>query len=167
MKKTQITFSLLIVLLFSVASCRKVPRKTYRLSGIYNLTKIEQTIIADGVSSTETFEEPGFLYLRYEGFNGTTLNPGVLNVNDETNEALQCLDEIGGSTIFDWAIVDEDLVWERSYNEAGWPVFDSCFFSIDQDKKFKKVISYESDRVLPDGSTYNVQEVFYMKLKKD
>jgi len=158
---------LLISASIFIFSCEKDERITYRMSGIYILSKIEQTQTLNGNTTETTFEDPGFLYLRYDGYHEATFNPGVLNVNEETEPNLYCLDEIGEETIFDWAMIGEELVWERSYNEFGWPVSDSCFFEIKKDKKFKKEIRYTDQRTDADGNTLEIEEIFYMKLKED
>lgn len=137
------------------------------MSGIYIIKKIEQVVIKGGAEETYTYTDPGFLYLRYDGYNIFPQNPGVLNVDDATEDSLYCLNDVNGEIEFGWMTEEEEkLIWQPTY-ELGYAGTQFCTFEILQDKKFKKKIQYSTTITPPDGSLVQIEETFFMKLKKD
>jgi hypothetical protein len=156
----------LLILLFMLG-CRKEEKNNFKFSGIYLIDRIEQTVSNAEDEEDIEYENPGFLYLRFDGFNLSPQNPGVLNVADEVESELFCLEELQGDIEFGWIVEEEQLVWLRAYNGAGSLVNQYCYFDILRNKKFRKKIRYTSTRVTPDDELIEVSETFFLTLKKD
>jgi hypothetical protein len=154
------------VLLF-FSSCRKEEKNNFKFSGIYLIDRIEQEVSNEAGEENYEYENPGFLYLRFDGFNLSPQNPGVLNVTDEVESELFCLDQLQGDIEFGWIVEEDQLVWLRAYNGSGVLVNQYCYFDILQNKKFRKKIQYNATLVTPDDEIFEISETFFLTLKKD
>jgi len=165
--KKSLVLRITVVLLFISCGCRKEERANFRMSGIYIIEKIEQLVIDDGEEREMVYTDPGFLYLRYDGYDIFPNNPGVLNVDEATEDSLYCLDDVNGEIEFGWMTENEEkLIWQPTY-EIGYSGTQICTFEILQDKKRKKKIHYSTNYITPDGNNVQIEETFFLELKKD